>query len=53
MRKNIAKVIKLLETNKWVTVDESAQYLTKFFGMEVSKADVLKFALNGSLKSIC
>ena len=48
--KLIQKMRKLLELQKWVTVPDAAYKLTIFLGVEVSQAEVLRFALEGSLK---
>jgi hypothetical protein len=51
MRKNLIKKIrKLLKLKNYVTTQEAAQYLTILLGIEVSQAQVLRFALDGSLK---
>ena len=49
-KKLIQKTKKLLKLKDYVTVQEAAQKLTTFLGLEVSQADVLRFALEGSLK---
>jgi len=41
---------KIFDLKEWLDLDESAQYLSKISGEEVSAADVLKLALNGHLK---
>ncbi|EXI84698.1 MAG: hypothetical protein AW11_03753 [Candidatus Accumulibacter regalis] len=41
---------KLFNLKKWMTVADAAQHLTNIFGEDVTKADVLRLALDGRLR---
>jgi hypothetical protein len=41
---------KLFKLKKWLTIPESAKYLSKTFGEEVNEADVLRLGIDGHLK---
>ena len=40
---------KLLKLKTWLTLDDAARHLSLMFGETVSKADVLRLALDGRL----
>lgn len=40
---------KLFKLKEWLTLEETAKYLSNSFGEEVTKADVLRLALDGQL----
>lgn len=45
-----AKMSKLMDLKEWLTVAETAKYLTSEFGEDVTEADVFRLALNGRLR---